>query len=158
MCFYLRLVLSAFIARALGHLGTPFVACRSGNWESNRESLDHVSTAGTTMDLYILPKSNRENALIDTLYDVGDFMHPILRRCRYGAYLSRKQVAKLVTPRVTQTCWSLSTPGWETMTYSPDFSCASATHGGNRPTVIGVPMPRPNVLLSTSYQLYLPSR
>ncbi|KAH8984524.1 hypothetical protein EDB92DRAFT_1886636, partial [Lactarius akahatsu] len=58
----------------------------------NRESLGNP-LSGTTIDLYVALKAHRENALIDKLYQVSDPNHP-----RYGAYLSKEQVADLVSP------------------------------------------------------------
>ena len=70
--------------------------------------------AGITIDLYVALKPHNENILIDTLYKVSDPSHPRqvlpntsprtmylrvpLLRCRYGAHLSKEDVAKLVAP------------------------------------------------------------
>ncbi|KAH8984521.1 hypothetical protein EDB92DRAFT_1886616 [Lactarius akahatsu] len=77
------------------------------NWESLGNPL-----SGTTIDLYVALKAHRENALIDTLYQVSDPNHP-----RYGAYLSREQEPS-----------SSSIPGSNT-TACPSSS-VSMTHGG----------------------------
>ncbi|KAI9453713.1 hypothetical protein BJY52DRAFT_1189412 [Lactarius psammicola] len=56
------------------------------------EYLDHLLN-GTTIDLYVAFRPCRENALIDVLYEVSTLEHP-----KYGAHLSKEQVAELVAP------------------------------------------------------------
>ncbi|KAI9449009.1 peptidase S8/S53 domain-containing protein [Lactarius psammicola] len=58
----------------------------------NSESLGHPS-ADTTINLYLALKPQRENALIDALLHVTDPRH-----AKYGAHLSKEQVAQLVAP------------------------------------------------------------
>ncbi|KAH9166721.1 subtilisin-like protein [Lactarius sanguifluus] len=71
-----------------------------GKWESIGQP-----PVGTTIDLRIALKPHREHALADAIYEVSNPNHPkhvalslTLLRCRYGAYLSKEQVAKLVAP------------------------------------------------------------
>ncbi|KAH9018727.1 subtilisin-like protein [Lactarius pseudohatsudake] len=110
------------------------------NWESLGNPLD-----GITIDLYVALKAHNENALIDTLYEVSDPDHP-----RYGVYLSKEQVAKLVSPP----------PGtlelvnsWLEYHGVPSES-VSMTHGGTTLTISGVSIIQANALLGASYQLY----
>ncbi len=82
----------------------------------NWETLGHPP-AGTTIDLHLALTPHHENALIDALYEVSDprspkhvlsnspprhragcNLHVPLLRCRYGAHLSKEQVAQLVAP------------------------------------------------------------
>ncbi|KAH9166807.1 subtilisin-like protein [Lactarius sanguifluus] len=110
------------------------------NWESLGNPL-----SGTTIDLHVALKAHRENALIDTLYQVSDANHP-----RYGTYLSKEQVAELVSPP----------PGtlelvnsWLECHGIPSLS-VSMTHGGTTLTLRGVSVLQANALLGASYQLY----
>ncbi|KAH9038462.1 subtilisin-like protein [Lactarius pseudohatsudake] len=59
----------------------------------NWESLGHPPS-GTTIDLYISLKPQRENALVDALHEVSEPGHS-----RYRSYLTKEQVAELVAPR-----------------------------------------------------------
>ncbi|KAH9062425.1 subtilisin-like protein [Lactarius vividus] len=110
------------------------------NWETLGNPLD-----GTTIDLYIALKAHRKNALVDTLYQVSDPNHP-----RYGAYLSKEQVAELVSPP----------PGTIELVnswleyYGVSSSSVSMTHGGTTLTLSGVSIIQANALLGASYQLY----
>ncbi|KAH9036769.1 subtilisin-like protein [Lactarius deliciosus] len=110
------------------------------NWESLGNP-----PSGTTIDLYVALKAHRENALIDTLYQVSDPNHP-----RYGAYLSKEQVADLVSPP----------PGTLELVNSwlehhgVPSSSVSMTHGGTTLTLSDVPIIQANALLGASYQLY----
>jgi tripeptidyl-peptidase-1 len=73
-----------------------------------------------------------------------------LLQCRYGAYLSKEEVADLVAPH----------PGtlelvhsWLTHHGVPSSS-VSVTHGGTTLTLDGVSVVQANALLGTTYQLY----
>ncbi|KAF8266056.1 subtilisin-like protein [Lactarius quietus] len=109
---------------------------------ANWEALGHPPP-GTTIDLHIALKPHHENALTDSLYEVSDPKH-----AKYGAHLSKEQVAELVAPHPDTlelvTSWlkhSVSSP-------------VSMTHGGGWLTVPGVPVAQANRLLGASYQLY----
>ncbi|KAH9077774.1 subtilisin-like protein [Lactarius deliciosus] len=110
------------------------------NWETLG-----CPSAGTTMDLYIALNPHQENALIDALYEVNDPKHP-----RYGAHLSKGQVAELVRPHPDTlelvTSW-LTHHGMRP-------ASISTTHGGAWLTVSNVPVSRANQMLGASYQLY----
>ncbi|KAH9171901.1 subtilisin-like protein [Lactarius sanguifluus] len=110
------------------------------NWETLG-----CPSAGTTMDLYIAPNPHQENALIDALYEVSDPKHP-----RYGAHLSKGQVAELVRPHPDTlelvTSW-LAHHGMRS-------TSISTTHGGAWLTVSDVLVSRANQMLGASYQLY----
>ncbi|KAH9036760.1 subtilisin-like protein [Lactarius deliciosus] len=131
------------------------------NWESLGNPL-----SGTTIDLYVALKAQRENALIDTLYQVSDPNHPrhvysatpslghvprvLLLQRRYGAYLSKEQVSKLVSlpPETLELVNS-----WLEYHGVPSSS-VSMTHGGTTLTLSGVSIIQANALLGASYQLY----
>src|SRR6266702_3577994 len=125
--------------------------------------------AGTTIDLHVALKAHNENALIDALYKVSDPRSPkyvlsntlprtmysrvpLLRR-RYGAHMSKEQVAQLVAPH----------PDTLELIYSwlehhdVPSSSISTTHGGSWLTLTGVPVTQANKLLGASYQLYRPT-
>ncbi|KAF8272665.1 subtilisin-like protein [Lactarius quietus] len=100
--------------------------------------------SGTTIDLHIALKPHRENALIDALYEVSDPRNP-----RYGAHLSKEQVAEIVAPH-TDTLGLVNS--W--LEHSGISFSISATHGGGWLTVPSVPVSTANDLLGASYQLY----
>ncbi|KAH9172737.1 subtilisin-like protein [Lactarius sanguifluus] len=145
-------VLSVLVAILLGSLAKPFSQhwddmrikhswnAIPENWESLGNPLD-----GITIDLFVALKAQHENALIDTLYEVSDPSHP-----RYGAYLSKEQVAELVSPP----------PGTLELVNSwleyhgVPSSSVSMTHGGTTLTLSGVSIIQANALLGASYQLY----
>ena len=121
---------------------------------------------GTTINLYIALKPDRENALIDALHEVSEpgnpkhvlFPTPILEvysrvpllLCRYGAHLSMEQVTGLVAPH-PHTHQLVN--AW--LEYNNiQSSSISRTHGGCWLTVTGVPVAQANELLGASYQLY----
>ncbi|KAH9062407.1 subtilisin-like protein [Lactarius vividus] len=110
------------------------------NWENLGNPL-----SGTTIDLYVALKAHRENALIDTLYQVSNPNHP-----RYGKYLSKEQVAELVSPP----------PGTFELVNSwleyhgVPSSSVSMTHGGTTLTLSSVSIIQANALLGASYRLY----
>ncbi|KAH9165488.1 subtilisin-like protein [Lactarius sanguifluus] len=95
------------------------------NWESPGNPL-----GGTTIDLYVALKVQRENALIDTLY--------------------QEQLADLVSPppRTLELVHS-----WLEFHGVPSSS-VSMTHGGTTLTLSGVSIIQANALLGASYQLY----
>ncbi|KAH8994686.1 subtilisin-like protein [Lactarius hatsudake] len=152
MRYHLISALSVLAAILLGSLAKPF----SPRWDDvrikhswnavpeNWESLGNP-LSGTTIDLYVALKAHRENALIDTLYEVSDPNHP-----RYGAYLSKEQVADLVSPppRTLELVNS-----WLEYHDVPSSS-VSMTHGGTTLTLSGVSIIQANSLLGASYQLY----
>ena len=70
---------------------------------------------------------------------------------RYGAYLSKEQVAELVAPHPD----TLSLVSSWLEDHGIPRSSVSMTLGGNRLMVTGVPVPRANDILSASYQRYL---
>ncbi|KAF8265387.1 subtilisin-like protein [Lactarius quietus] len=100
--------------------------------------------SGTTIDLHIALKPHRENALIDALYEVSDPRNP-----RYGAHLSKEQVAEIVAPHI-DTLGLVNS--W--LEHSGISFSISATHGGGWLTVPTVPVSTANELLGASYQLY----
>ncbi|KAH9020209.1 subtilisin-like protein [Lactarius pseudohatsudake] len=110
------------------------------NWESLGPP-----PAGTTIDLYIALKPHSENALIEALYQVSDPAHE-----RYGAHLSREQVAELVAPR--QDTLKLVHSWLEH--HGVPSSSISTSHGGGWLTITSVPVSQADELLSASYQLY----
>ncbi|KAH8987735.1 subtilisin-like protein [Lactarius hatsudake] len=129
-----------------------------GKWESIGQP-----PVGTTIDLRIALKSHREHALTDAIYEVSNPKHPkhvlffiappthvTLLRCRYGAYLSKEQVAELVAPDP----YTLKLVEAWLGHHNVSLSNVSTSHGGNWLTVTGVPVSKANELLGASYQLY----
>ncbi|KAI9451104.1 subtilisin-like protein [Lactarius psammicola] len=121
---------------------------------------------GTTIDLHVALKAHNESALIDTLYKVSDpksskhvlsntfprtmYSHvPLLCR-RYGAHLSKEQVAQLVAPH-PDTLGLINS--WLDYHGVPSSSI-STTLGGSWLMLTGVPVSQANALLGASYQLY----
>ncbi|KAI0284759.1 subtilisin-like protein [Russula brevipes] len=99
----------------------------------------------TTIDLHLALKPGKENALIDALYEVSDPDHP-----RYGAHLSKEQVADLVAPHPD----TLQLVGsWLAHHGIHPFSI-STTHGGGWLKLSNVPLIQANSLLGAVYQLY----
>ncbi|KAH8990963.1 subtilisin-like protein [Lactarius akahatsu] len=116
-------------------------------WNSvpeNWENLGHPP-AGTTIEIHIGLRAKNENALIDALYQVRSPGRP-----KYGAHLSREEVAELVAP--PSDVLELVNAWLEYYGIPP--SAISTKHGGSWLTVIGIPVPQANELLSASYQLY----
>ncbi|KAH9177886.1 subtilisin-like protein [Lactarius sanguifluus] len=144
-------VLSALASGLLGGLAKP----RTPPWDDmhvkhswnavprNWESLGHPPS-GTTIDVYIALKPQRENALVDALYEVSEPGHP-----RYRAYLTKEQVAELVAPRPE----TLELVNSWLEHHGISFSSISM-HGGNTLMLKGVSVTQANTLLSASYQLY----
>ncbi|KAH9161551.1 subtilisin-like protein [Lactarius sanguifluus] len=111
-----------------------------GKWESIGRP-----PVGTTIDLRIALKPHREHALTDAIHEVSNPKHP-----KYGAYLSKEQVAKLVAPHP----YTLKLVETWLRHHGVSPSNVSTSHGGNWLTVTGVPVSTANELLSASYQLY----
>ncbi|KAI9460738.1 subtilisin-like protein [Russula earlei] len=100
---------------------------------------------GTTIDLRVALKPHRETALIDALYEVSDPEHP-----KYGAHLSKEQVAELVAPHPD----TLELVGSWLAHHRVPSSSLSITHGGGWLTLSRVPVVQANALLGASYQFY----
>ncbi|KAH8989059.1 subtilisin-like protein [Lactarius akahatsu] len=99
MRYHWLYALSFLTATPLADFATPLAPWRDmqvkHTWNAvpaNWETLG-CPPAGTTIDLYIALNSRHDDALIDALYEVSDPKHP-----RYGAHLSKEQVAELVRP------------------------------------------------------------
>jgi tripeptidyl-peptidase-1 len=123
---------------------------------------------GTTIDLRIALKPHRESALIDALDEVSDPNHPKyvcshcfsvyicshtrvhMSRYRYGAHLSKEQVAELVAPHPD----TLGLVGSWLAHHEVPSSSVSITHGGGWLTIKKVPLAKANILLGASYQNY----
>ncbi|KAH8985707.1 subtilisin-like protein [Lactarius akahatsu] len=84
--------------------------------------------SGTTIDLYIALKPNREDALIDALYEVADLVAP------------RPETLELVNSWLEY--------------HGISSSSVSMTHGGNTLKLQGMSVTRANTLLGASYQVY----
>ncbi|KAI9435588.1 subtilisin-like protein [Lactarius indigo] len=110
----------------------------------NWEHLGHPA-AESTIDLHIALKSQRENALIEALYEVSTPGHP-----KYGKHLSKGQVSDLVAPH-RDTLELINS--WFEYHRIPSSS-VSTSHGGDWLTLTGVPVSQANALLGASYQLY----
>ncbi|KAH9036707.1 subtilisin-like protein [Lactarius hengduanensis] len=110
------------------------------NWESLGRP-----PSGTTIDLYIALKPQRENAVVDALYEVSEPGHP-----RYRAYLTKEQVADLVAPRPE----TLELVNSWLEHHGISSSSISATHGGNTLMLKAVSVTQADTLLGASYQLY----
>jgi tripeptidyl-peptidase-1 len=121
--------------------------------------------AGAAIDLRIALKPHRENALIDALYEVSDPRHSKyvslafslrvhslthMGRCRYGAHLSKEQVAELVAPHPD----TLDLVGSWLAYHEVPTSAVTITHGGGWLTIYKVPLTQANALLGATYQLY----
>ncbi|KAH9027939.1 subtilisin-like protein [Lactarius pseudohatsudake] len=111
---------------------------------NNWQTLGHPSNQ-TTIDLHLALKSHREDALVKALYEVSDPKNP-----KYGAHLSREQVAEVVAPH--QDTLDLVNSWLEH--YDIPSSSISMTLGGNWLMVVGVSVPQANRILGASYQLY----
>ncbi|KAI0247094.1 subtilisin-like protein [Lactifluus subvellereus] len=148
---YWPTVLSVLAAAPLG-LGTP-VAPRwddmrvKHTWDTipDKWECQGHPPAGTTIDLRIALKPHRENALVDALYEVSDPKHP-----KYGAHLSKEEVAELVAPHPD----TLELVSSWLAHHGVLPSSASTTHGGNWLTLTAVTLGQANTLLDASYQLY----
>ncbi|KAH9031141.1 Pro-kumamolisin, activation domain-containing protein [Lactarius pseudohatsudake] len=136
-----------------------------GTVPKNWESLGHPSNE-TTIDLRLALKSHREDALVEALYEVSDPGHsryvptPPICACiyppvssphgRYGAHLSKEQVAEVVAPHPDTLDPVSSWLGH----YDIPSSSVSMTLGGNWLRVVGVSVSQANRILGASYQLY----
>ncbi|KAH9168991.1 subtilisin-like protein [Lactarius sanguifluus] len=99
MRYHWLYALSFLTATPLADFATPFAPWGDVRvkhaWSSvpaNWETLGCPS-AGTAINLHIALNPRHDNALIDALYEVSAPKHP-----RYGAHLSKEQVAELVRP------------------------------------------------------------
>ncbi|KAH9054084.1 subtilisin-like protein [Lactarius deliciosus] len=173
MRYHWLYVLSFLTATSLADFATPLAHWSDVRvkhaWSSvptNWETMGCPS-AGTTIDLYIALNPRHENALIDALYEVSDpqaskarpshrcssrtFIHVCCSyRFRYGAHLSKEQVAELVSPHPDTlelvTSWLAH--------HGVQPSSISTTHGGAWLTVRNVLVSQANEMLGASYQLY----
>ncbi|KAH9009471.1 subtilisin-like protein [Lactarius pseudohatsudake] len=100
---------------------------------------------GTTIDLYIALQPRLDSALIDALHEVSTPGHQ-----RYGAHLSKEQVAELIAPH--QDTLKL-VHSWLEHHRVPSSSI-STSHGGGWLTITSVPVSQADELLFASYQLY----
>ena len=176
MRFRLLSVYSVIAAIILGSLAKPLSPPRwsdmhtKHSWNAVPENWEFLGYPpnGTIIDLYVALKPYRESALIDALYEVSDPKHPryvsslppllpsctysriLPLQCRYGAHLTREQVAELVAPR----------PGTFELVdswlrhHGVPSSSVSLTHAGTTLALNGVSVIQANALLGTSYQLY----
>ncbi|KAH9023119.1 subtilisin-like protein [Lactarius hengduanensis] len=128
MRYHCIVVLSVIVTDLLASLAKPL-----SPWDDmhTKHSWNAVPTnwvslgrppSGTTIDLYIALKHNRENALIDALYEVSEPGHP-----RYRAHLTKEQVADLVAPRPE----TLELVNSWLEHHGISSSSVSMTHGGN---------------------------
>ncbi|KAH9054087.1 subtilisin-like protein [Lactarius vividus] len=152
MRYYHRISVLSVIATALiGSLAKPPSPWddmhTKHSWNAvprNWESLGHPPS-GTTIDLYIVLKPQRENSLVDALYEVSEPGHP-----RYRAYLTKGQVVELVAPRPE----TLELVNSWLEHHGISSSSTSMTHRGNTLTLKGISVTQANTLLSASYKLY----
>ncbi|KAH9058176.1 subtilisin-like protein [Lactarius vividus] len=174
MRYHWLYALSFLTATPLANFATPLVSWDDmrvkHTWSAvpaNWETLGCPS-AGTTIDLYIALNPHRKNALIDALYEVSDpkhlrHVHPAaapfvlsftrarpLLCFRYGAHLSKEQVAELVRPHPDTlelvTSWLAH--------HGVQPSSISTTHGGAWLMITNVLVSQANQMLGASYQLY----
>ncbi|KAF8268694.1 subtilisin-like protein [Lactarius quietus] len=145
-------VLFSLAAELLGGAATPFApnwnkTHTKHGWNAVPGKWDSIGRPpmGTTIDLRIALKPQNENALIDALYEVSNPKHP-----RYGAYLSKEQVAELVSPHPDTLKLVESWLGH----HGVSLSNVSRSHGGGWLTVTGVPVSKANDLLGASYHLF----
>ncbi|KAF8260175.1 subtilisin-like protein [Lactarius quietus] len=110
----------------------------------NWESVGHPH-AETTIDLHLALKSHHEHDLVDVLYEVSNPKHP-----KYGAYLSKEQVAELVAPHPD----TLSLVSSWLKHHGVPSSSISTTLGGNWLAVVNLSLSQANAMLGASYQLY----
>ncbi|KAF8258755.1 subtilisin-like protein [Lactarius quietus] len=101
--------------------------------------------AKTTIDLHLALKPHHEHALVDSLYEVSNPRHP-----KYGAYLSKEQVAELVAPHPD----TLDLVSSWLKHHGVPSSSISTTLGGDWLAVINVSLSQANEMLGASYQLY----
>ncbi|KAH9064373.1 subtilisin-like protein [Lactarius vividus] len=152
MCRHAFSVLAALSTPLLCGFATPLASRWDGMkvkhaWDTvpkNWESLGHPSNQ-TTINLHLALKSHREDALVEALYEVSD-----PENSRYGAHLSKEQVAEVVAPHPDTLELVSSWLGH----YDIPPSSISMTLGGNWLRVAGVPVSQANRILGASYQLY----
>ncbi|KAH8993871.1 subtilisin-like protein [Lactarius hatsudake] len=145
-------VLSILSTAPFADLATPPLppwgdVCVKHTWNTvpaNWESLG-LPPPGTTIDLYIALQPHRDNALIDALHEVSTPGHQ-----KYGAHLSKEQVAELIAPR--QDTLKLVHSWLEH--HGVPSSSISTSHGGGWLTISSVPVSQADELLSASYRLY----
>ncbi|KAH9062347.1 subtilisin-like protein [Lactarius vividus] len=103
--------------------------------------------SGTTIDLYIALKPNRENALIDALYEVSEPGHP-----RHVHHFSADayQVADLVAPHPE----TLELVNSWLEHHGISSSSVSTTHHGSTLKLKAVSVTQADTLLGASYQVY----
>lgn len=155
MHYHLVAVLLLLSTILLGGLATP--SGLSPRWDDMR--LKHswnaipenweclgLPPAGSLIDLHVALKPHRKNALIDVLNVVSDPEHP-----KYGAHLSKEQVAELVAPHPD----NLELVHSWLKYHGVLLSSVSVTHGGSSLTLTGVSVSQANDLLGASYQLYV---
>ncbi|KAH9021480.1 Pro-kumamolisin, activation domain-containing protein [Lactarius pseudohatsudake] len=148
--------LSALSVLASGVLNCLATTPREPRWDDVRtkhawgavpdhwETLGHPA-AGTTIDLHIALQPQRKNAVVDALYEVS-----LPRSPKYGAHLSREQLADLVAPHPH----TLTLVNSWLKHHGVHPSSVSQSHGGGWLTVADVPMSQANNILNASYQLY----
>ncbi|KAH9074754.1 subtilisin-like protein [Lactarius deliciosus] len=110
------------------------------NWQSSGHPPNQ-----TTIDLHLALKSHREDAMVEALYEVSDPQHS-----RYGAHLSKEQVAEVVAPHPD----TLELVSSWLRHYDIPSSSISMTLGGNWLRVVSVSVSQANRILGASYQLY----
>ncbi|KAH9037110.1 subtilisin-like protein [Lactarius pseudohatsudake] len=143
--FVIALVLLGSLAKPLSPLWHDMHTKHSWNAvPKNWEALGHPPS-GTTIDLYIALRPQRENAVVDALYEVSEPGHP-----RYRAYLTKEQVADLVAPHPE----TLELVNSWLKHRGISSSSISMTHGGNTLMLKGVSVTQANTLLGASYRLY----
>ncbi|KAH9005361.1 subtilisin-like protein [Lactarius deliciosus] len=148
---WLYYVLSFLTAAPLADFATPLAPWGDmrvrHTWSAVPEDWETLGcpSAGTTIDLYIALIPHQENALIDALYEVSDPKHP-----RYGAHLSKGQVAELVRPHPD----TLELVSSWLAHHGVRPTSISTTHGGAWLTVSNVLVSQANQMLGASYQLY----
>ncbi|KAF8256374.1 subtilisin-like protein [Lactarius quietus] len=116
-------------------------------WSTLPEHWEALSypPVSTTIDLHIELTPQRPNALADALHEVSFPGSP-----KYGAHLTKEQVAELVAPHPDTLTLVMS---WLEH-HGVLHPSVSRSHGGGWLTAVGVPVSRANDLLSASYQLY----
>ncbi|KAF8267910.1 subtilisin-like protein [Lactarius quietus] len=152
MHYYRFSVLSVLAATSLDIFAAPLVprwddTSVKHTWHtvpSNWESLGPPAS-NTTIDLHIALLPQSENALIDALYQVSTPGNP-----KYGAHLSREQVAQLVAPHRD----TLELVNSWLEHHDIPRSSVSVSLGGGWLTVAAVPVSQANEMLGASYQLY----
>ncbi|KAH9164909.1 subtilisin-like protein [Lactarius sanguifluus] len=125
--FVIALVLLGSLAKPLSPLWHDMHIKHSWNAvPRNWESLGHPPS-GTTIDLYIALRPQRENAVVDALYEVADLVAP------------HPETLELVN-------------SW--LEHHGISSSISMTHGGNTLMLKALSVIQANTLLGASYQLY----